>query len=82
MQSQGDAVATVIGAFVPLLIIGLIAAIILAKLAPRVGASPVAWFILSLIPVVNLFFFYYAGYRIIAHILDRLNDLSTRQRAN
>ena len=77
---QSEATAAVFGAFIPFLVISLVAAFILGKLAPRVGASAVAWFILSLIPLVNLFFFYYAGYRIIAHILDRLNDLSARPR--
>ena len=80
MESPSEAAAAIIGAFVPFLVISLVAAVILAKLAPRVGANAVTWFILSLIPLMNLFFFYYAGYRIIAHILDRLNDLSARPR--
>jgi hypothetical protein len=81
MDNQGDAVMAVgIGA-VPVIIILLLLAFMMSKLAPRVGSSGVTWFILTIIPVVNFFFLYYAAYRILSHILDRLNEISSRARA-
>jgi hypothetical protein len=80
MNNQGEAMMAVgIGA-VPIIVILLLLAFMMSKLAPRVGSSSVAWFILTIIPGVNFFFLYYAGYRILAHILDRLNELSSRMR--
>jgi hypothetical protein len=64
--------------FVPLLLIGFLMAIIPYKLAPRVGANRATWLILSLVPILNFIFFYYVAYRIAAHVLDRLNAISTR----
>jgi hypothetical protein len=81
MSNPNDPIIAVgIGA-VPIIIILLLLAFMMAKLAPRVGSSSVTWFILTLIPGVNVFFLYYASYRILAHILDRLNELSARTRA-
>jgi len=64
--------------FVPLMILGLGWAIGAAYIAPKIGASRVLWFILLVVPVVNIvagaiFFFRVAG-----HILDRLNALTER----
>jgi len=78
MESQTDPTTVVTVSLIPVLIIFLLLAFVMSKLAPRVGGSAVTWFILTIIPAVNVFFLYYAVYRIIAHILDRLNELSAR----
>ena len=67
--------------FLPLLFIILIAvlfAIGFAKIAGRMGKSPALWAILSLIPVVNYFFWIYAMFVIVLYVLDRLNGISER----
>jgi len=81
MNSPGEAMVAVGVGVVPIIVILLLLAFMMSKLAPRVGSSAVAWFILTLIPGVNFFFLYFAAYRILAHILDRLNELSARTRA-
>lgn len=47
-------------------------------LAARLGRSVPAWVILSLIPVVNLFFFIYLFYVVLFFIIDRLKQISAR----
>jgi putative exporter of polyketide antibiotics len=80
MDNQTNPMMAVGISAVPIIIILLLVALIMSKLAPRVGSSSVAWFILTIIPLVNFFFLYYAAYKILAHILDRLNELSSRPR--
>lgn len=66
----------------PLLLFELIAvmfAIGFAKIARRVGRNPVLWAVLSLIPLVNYFFWPYALFAVVVpHMLDRLNTLGAR----
>jgi hypothetical protein len=47
-------------------------------LAARLGKSVPAWVILSLIPIVNVFFFLYIGYTVLFFIIDRLKQISPR----
>lgn len=68
-------------AFLPLLLILLIAilfAVGFAKIAGRIGRSRALWAILSLIPVVNYFFWIYAAFVILLYMLDRLNMIGER----
>jgi hypothetical protein len=62
--------------FVPLFLIGILFCIIPYKLAPKVGANKITWLIMSLIPIVNFFFLYYVFYRVVAHILDKINTIA------
>lgn len=62
--------------FIPLFLLGMLFCIIPYKLAPRVGANKVVWLIVSLIPIVNFFFLYYVFYRVVAHMLDKLNEIA------
>ena len=47
-------------------------------LAARLDKSVPAWVILSLIPLVNIFFFIYLVYTVLFFIIDRLKQLSAR----
>ncbi len=46
--------------------------------AARLGKSVALWVILSLIPLVNIFFFYYVAYAVILGMLRRLNAIADR----
>ncbi len=68
-----DATTMMTGGFVPFALIGIAFAIGNYFLARRIdGASPVLWAVLSLIPGVNLIFFYYVAYKVVFAVLDRL----------
>ncbi len=47
-------------------------------LARRLNRSPVLWAILSLIPLFNLGFVWYAAYLVAFRILDRLDAIARR----
>jgi len=67
--------------FIPLLafiLIAILFAIGFAKIAGRMGKSPVLWAVLSLIPVVNYFFWIYAMFVILIYVLDRLNAIGSK----
>lgn len=46
--------------------------------AGRMGRSRVLWVILTLIPVVNVFFYIYAMFAVLLYVLDRLNQVAPR----
>ncbi len=47
-------------------------------IAQALGKHVVVWVVLSLIPLVNYFFYIYIAYAIVLGILHRLNDLHKR----
>ena len=47
-------------------------------LARRLGHSVALWVVLSLVPVINYFFYIYVGYAVILGILKRLDALQPR----
>lgn len=47
-------------------------------IARALGKSVVMWVILSLIPIVNYFFYIYIAYAIVLGILHRLNAIAAR----
>ncbi len=49
--------------------------------AQRVGRKPWLWVVLSLVPLVNIFFFIYATFTVILYALDRLNDLTRKEQS-
>jgi len=61
-----------------LIVVGVLFAIGFAKIAGRIGRSPVLWAVLSLIPLVNYIFWIYATFVILLYMLDRLNGISAR----
>ncbi len=67
---------SVIASFVPLLLFCIPFAIGNYFLAKRIeGATPAIWVVVSLIPLVNYFFFFYVAYRVVFQVLDHLKDL-------
>ena len=74
-MDETGAAATLIS-LLPLMIIGIPLAIGNYFLARRIdGASPVLWFVLSIIPFVNFVFFYYVGYKVVFAVLDHLRAM-------
>lgn len=61
---------------IPVFVIGLVFCFIPYKLAPKVGANRLVWVILSIVPILNILFIYYVGYRVVAHLLDRVNSIA------
>jgi len=47
-------------------------------IARALGKHVALWVILSLIPIVNYFFYIYIGYSVVLGILSKLNHLETR----
>ena len=67
--------------FIPVLFVILVAVLFafgFAKIAGRIGRNPALWAVLSLIPIVNYFFWIYAMFVILLYMLDRLNSISAR----
>jgi hypothetical protein len=67
--------------FLPLLIwtlIGIPLAVGNAFLARRLDRSVALWVILSIIPGVNVVFFYYIVYVVVFRVLDRLSEIADR----
>ncbi len=65
----------------PLLLLSIVPAIGNYYLAPRLGKSRAVWVILSLLPVINFFFWGYVWYIVAIRILDDLNKISARLNA-
>lgn len=76
---SGAAAAIVFGVYF-LVLFGFYIAMAVANgyLAARLGRSVPAWVILSLIPIVNIFFYLYMGYTVLFFIIDRLKQISAR----
>jgi len=47
-------------------------------IAGRLKKNVALWVILSLIPVYNLFFFYYVAFYVVCHVIARLDDITAR----
>ena len=62
-----------------LLLIMISVAIGACFVARRVGRKPWLWVVLSLVPLVNIFFYIYAAFTVILYVLDRLNDLTRKE---
>jgi hypothetical protein len=60
----------------PLAVIGIALGIGFFFLAPRLGKNRFLWLILSIVPVVNFVFWYYAAFVTLFAILDKLNALA------
>jgi hypothetical protein len=65
---------------VPFIVVGIPFAVANYYLAPRLGKSAARWALLSLIPVFNLVFIWYAIYRMAFSVLDRLAELENQKR--
>ena len=67
-----------IAGFIPLLLFQIPYAVFAGALAKRLNGNTVLWVILSLIPVIGVVFLLYVFYRVIATILDRLNEINSK----
>ncbi|HTW50623.1 MAG TPA: hypothetical protein VME45_01865 [Stellaceae bacterium] len=78
-EMSGTAAAVFFGVYF-LILFGVYIALAIANgyLAARLGRSVPAWVILSLIPIVNVFFYLYMGYTVLFFIIDRLKQVSAR----
>jgi len=47
-------------------------------LAKRLDENPALWFILTIIPVVNIFFLYYLMYITLFFIIDRVKEAAAK----
>lgn len=61
--------------FVPLLTVSAIIGILMAVAASKVGRSPVLWFILGAIPLVNFFFVWIATWSVLIDLHRKLEAL-------
>lgn len=76
---SGMAAAVIFGVyFLILLAIYIAVAIANGYLAARLSRSVAGWVILSLIPIINVFFFVYAGYTVLFFVIDRLKFITPR----
>lgn len=81
MYNQPDMQMMGAFAFAPLLafvLIAILLAIGFALVAGRIGKSSVMWAVLSLIPIVNYFFWIYASFMVLLYMLDRLNAIGAK----
>src|SRR5215469_7305174 len=61
--------------FVPLLLISFVIGIFMAVAATQVGRSPVLWFILGAIPIVNFLFIWIGTWSVIIELYQKLKAL-------
>jgi hypothetical protein len=61
--------------FVPLSLISVVIAIFMAVAASKVGRSPVLWFILGVIPVVNFFFIWIGTWSVLIEVYRKLKAM-------
>lgn len=67
-------------ALVPIVLFSLPFAIGFYIVAGRIGRYPLLWAILTLIPFINFFFFIYAMFTILIHILDKIEEAARQHR--
>ena len=79
-QVMSGATAAVFFGIYFLILFGVYIALAVANgyLAARLDRSVPAWVILSLIPIINVFFYLYMGYTVLFFIIDRLKQISPR----
>jgi hypothetical protein len=78
-ETMDQGTVDVILSLVPMMLIQLGFALMVGGLARRVGANPFLWTVLVLIPILGFVFLYYCLFRIIAYMLDSLNELKRAQ---
>lgn len=78
MYEQSEMQGFDVVALLPLLLIMVPFAIGFTLVAGRIGRNKILWAVMSLIPIINYFFWIYAGFVVLLHMLDRLNAISAR----
>ena len=79
-QDYAPAYSPLFSIFVLILFVVLAIAIAVGNgfIARALGKHVALWVILSLIPIVNIFFYYYIAYAVVLGILGRLNAITAR----
>lgn len=67
-------------ALIPIVLFSLPFAIGFYFVAGRIGRHPLLWAVLTLIPFLNFFFFIYALFTILIHILDKVEEAASQHR--
>jgi hypothetical protein len=67
-------------ALMPIVLISLPFAIGFYFVAGRLGRHQLLWAVLALIPFVNFFFFIYASFAILLHVLDKIEEAASQHR--
>jgi hypothetical protein len=65
---------------IPIVLFSLPFAIGFYFVAGRLGRHQLLWAVLALIPFVNFFFFIYASFSVLLHILDRIEEAASQHR--
>ncbi len=78
MEPQVPGLLAVFAGFIPALLFQIPYAIFAGALAKRLNGNTAVWVIVSLIPLVGFIFLLYVFYRVIATVLDRLNEINSK----
>ena len=83
MSSQDVAAMAAAGTFILIssivwLVIWVGLAIGIGCIAARLKKNVALWVVLALIPIYNLFFYYYVAFFVVLRMLDRLNEITAR----
>ena len=78
MEPQVPGVIGVFAAFLPMLLFQIPYAIFAGALARRLNGNTAIWVVVSLIPLVGFLFLMYVFYRVIAKVLDRLDEINSK----
>ena len=78
MEPQVTGIIGVFAAFVPMLLFQIPYAIFAGALARRLNGNTAIWVVVSLIPLVGILFLMYVFYRVIAKVLDRLDEINSK----
>lgn len=78
MESQVPGFFAVFAGFIPLLIAQIPYAIFAGALAKRLNGNTILWVILSLIPLLGFLFMIYVFFKIVAKVLDRLEEINSK----
>ena len=61
--------------FLPMMLIGIFFSIGSYHLAKRLNKNQVLWVILTIIPIINVFFYFYVTFCVVYAVLDKLKAI-------
>lgn len=78
MESQAPGFLALFVGFIPMLIVQIPYAIFAGALARRLNGNTALWVILSLVPLLGFLFMIYVFYKVVAKVLDRLEEINSK----
>lgn len=69
---------SIIAQLLPMLVVQIPYALFAGAIAHRLHESRVTWVIVSLVPLLGFLFMVYVFYRIVARVLDRLDEINAK----